>query len=165
MRVLEESLRVLATEHHDLEESIASRLPSNSSSEGLSLYNTPANSFRSLSRPRRFYPAGVPDDEFYDAFSQGQLNKTWFNYTLDRRASTTDKEEKKEKKKGGSPLKKYAEWRGRRAAGGGTTPSPLVMRSQQEKKFGRAASQAYLGSVAFYDARLKTRCSYTSYSG
>ena len=68
VRVLEESLRVLATEHHDLEESIASHVSSN----GSSLYNTPANSYVSLPRPRRFFDA-VSDDEFFDAFSQGLL--------------------------------------------------------------------------------------------
>ncbi|RXG70226.1 Tankyrase-1 [Armadillidium vulgare] len=67
VRVLEESLRVLAAEHHDLEESIAERL--SSSSDGVSLYNTPANSFMSIPRPRRFFPTGV-DDEFFDAYSQ-----------------------------------------------------------------------------------------------
>ncbi|MPC34134.1 Oxysterol-binding protein-related protein 1 [Portunus trituberculatus] len=65
VRVLEESLRVLATEHHDLEESIASHVSSN----GSSIYNTPANSYVSLPRPRRFFDA-VSDDEFFDAFSQ-----------------------------------------------------------------------------------------------
>lgn len=68
MRVLEESLRVLATEHHELEESIASHVSSN----GSSIYNTPANSYVSLPRPRRFFDA-VSDDEFFDAFSQGSL--------------------------------------------------------------------------------------------
>lgn len=68
MRVLEESLRVLATEHHELEESIASHVSSN----GSSIYNTPANSYISLPRPRRFFDA-VSDDEFFDAFSQGLL--------------------------------------------------------------------------------------------
>nr|XP_027220994.1 oxysterol-binding protein-related protein 1-like [Penaeus vannamei] len=65
VRVLEESLRVLATEHHELEESIASHVSSN----GSSIYNTPANSYVSLPRPRRFFDA-VSDDEFFDAFSQ-----------------------------------------------------------------------------------------------
>ncbi|XP_045625441.1 oxysterol-binding protein-related protein 1 [Procambarus clarkii] len=65
VRVLEESLRVLATEHHDLEESIASHVSSN----GSSIYNTPANTYVSLPRPRRFFDA-VSDDEFFDAFSQ-----------------------------------------------------------------------------------------------
>ncbi|XP_042229027.1 oxysterol-binding protein-related protein 1-like [Homarus americanus] len=65
VRVLEESLRVLATEHHELEESIASHV----SSSGSSIYNTPANSYVSLPRPRRFFDA-VSDDEFFDAFSQ-----------------------------------------------------------------------------------------------
>lgn len=72
VRVLEESLRVLAAEHHDLEESIAERL--SSSSDGVSLYNTPANSFMSLPRPRRFFPTGV-DDEFFDAYSQGYISE------------------------------------------------------------------------------------------
>lgn len=66
--MLEESLRVLATEHHELEESIASHVSSN----GSSIYNTPANSYVSLPRPRRFFDA-VSDDEFFDAFSQGSL--------------------------------------------------------------------------------------------
>nr|XP_053654669.1 oxysterol-binding protein-related protein 1-like [Cherax quadricarinatus]XP_053654670.1 oxysterol-binding protein-related protein 1-like [Cherax quadricarinatus]XP_053654671.1 oxysterol-binding protein-related protein 1-like [Cherax quadricarinatus] len=65
VRVLEESLRVLATEHHELEESIASHVSSN----GSSIYNTPANSYVSLPRPRRFFDA-VSEDEFFDAFSQ-----------------------------------------------------------------------------------------------
>lgn len=65
VRVLEESLRVLATEHNELEESIASHV----SSSGSSIYNTPANSYVSLPRPRRFFDA-VSDDEFFDAFSQ-----------------------------------------------------------------------------------------------
>ncbi|KAK4295972.1 hypothetical protein Pmani_031503 [Petrolisthes manimaculis] len=68
VRVLEESLRVLATEHHHLEESIASHV-SSSSSASPSLYNTPANSYVSLPRPHRFFDA-ASDDEFFDAFSQ-----------------------------------------------------------------------------------------------
>ena len=67
VRVLEESLRVLATEHHDLEESIASHVSSTSSA---SLYNTPANSYVSLPRPRRFYDA-MSDDVFFETCSQG----------------------------------------------------------------------------------------------
>lgn len=73
VRVLEESLRVLATEHHHLEESIASHVSSTSSASP-SLYNTPANSYVSLPRPHRFFDA-ASDDEFFDAFSQGMASK------------------------------------------------------------------------------------------
>ncbi|XP_076063131.1 oxysterol-binding protein-related protein 1-like isoform X2 [Oratosquilla oratoria] len=66
VRVLEESLRVLATEHHELEESIASHVSSS--------YNTPANSYVSLPRPRRFFDTS--DDEFFDAFSQDDDSRT-----------------------------------------------------------------------------------------
>ncbi|KAG0721668.1 hypothetical protein GWK47_046016 [Chionoecetes opilio] len=55
-------------EHNELEESIASHVSSNASS----IYNTPANSYVSLPRPRRFFDA-CTDDEFFDAFSQGLL--------------------------------------------------------------------------------------------
>ena len=71
VRVLEESLQVLATEHHELEESIASHVSSTSS--GPSLYNTPANSYVSLPRPRRFYDA-MSDDVFFETCSQGSGN-------------------------------------------------------------------------------------------
>lgn len=75
--MLEESLRVLATEHHELEESIASHVSSN----GSSIYNTPANSYVSLPRPRRFFDA-VSDDEFFDAFSQGSLYVSYVFLTI-----------------------------------------------------------------------------------
>jgi hypothetical protein len=62
-RVLEEALSVLAKEHHELEQSVASHLSTNSSlqEEHCSLISS--------HRSPRFYDTS--DDEFYDAFEVG----------------------------------------------------------------------------------------------
>lgn len=60
-RVLEESLNVLAKEHHDLEESIASHM-----SETGTLIQTFSH------KSPRFYDTD-DDDEFHDAFELGKI--------------------------------------------------------------------------------------------
>jgi hypothetical protein len=59
-RVLEEALNVLAKEHHELEQSMASHLSTSPS----------RNSVHSRRSPR-FYDTS--DDEFYDAFEAGMF--------------------------------------------------------------------------------------------
>lgn len=61
-RVLEEALSVLAKEHHELEQSMASHL---STSPSLQEHRSLISSHRSP----RFYDTS--DDEFYDAFEAG----------------------------------------------------------------------------------------------
>jgi hypothetical protein len=62
-RVLEEALNVLAKEHHELEQSMASHLSTSPSHQ--------EQRYRPISSPRspRFYDTS--DDEFYDAFEAG----------------------------------------------------------------------------------------------
>jgi hypothetical protein len=62
-RVLEEALNVLAKEHHELEQSMASHL-----SVSPSLQEQHRSSIHSHRSPR-FYDTS--DDEFYDAFEAG----------------------------------------------------------------------------------------------
>jgi hypothetical protein len=62
-RVLEEALNVLAKEHHELEQSMASHL-----SISPSLQEQHRSSIHSRRSPR-FYDTS--DDEFYDAFEAG----------------------------------------------------------------------------------------------
>jgi hypothetical protein len=64
-RVLEEALNVLAKEHHELEQSMASHL-STSPSHKEQHYHS-----RSSPRSPRFYDTS--DDEFYDAFEAGMF--------------------------------------------------------------------------------------------
>jgi hypothetical protein len=64
-RVLEEALNVLAKEHHELEQSMASHL-----SASPSLQEQRCSSLHSRRSPR-FYDTS--DDEFYDAFEAGMF--------------------------------------------------------------------------------------------
>nr|XP_024214050.1 oxysterol-binding protein-related protein 1-like [Halyomorpha halys] len=68
-RVLEEALNVLAKEHHELEQSMASHL---SSSPPVSRRSNSTSSFRK--RNPRYYD--ISDDEFYDAFEAGSDDDT-----------------------------------------------------------------------------------------
>ncbi|RZF34644.1 hypothetical protein LSTR_LSTR012726 [Laodelphax striatellus] len=67
-RVLEEALSVLAKEHHDLEQSMASHF---SNSPQMSRHNSSVSLY--LQSPR-FYD--MSDDEFYDAFEAGSISGT-----------------------------------------------------------------------------------------
>jgi hypothetical protein len=64
-RVLEEALNVLAKEHHELEQSMASHLSTSPSHR--------EQHYSSIGSPRspRFYDTS--DDEFYDAFEAGMF--------------------------------------------------------------------------------------------
>ena len=64
-RVLEEALNVLAKEHHELEQSMASHLSASPSHH--------EQHYSAISSPRspRFYDTS--DDEFYDAFEAGMF--------------------------------------------------------------------------------------------
>jgi hypothetical protein len=64
-RVLEEALSVLAKEHHELEQSMASHLSTSPS------FQEQHHSLISSRRSPRFYDTS--DDEFYDAFEAGMF--------------------------------------------------------------------------------------------